>query len=144
MKLDFYLTTRRPVERVIGAVAVRARAEGQRMLIVAKDEALLDRIDKALWHYRPEAYLAHGRASEPHAERQPLLLSTDCTASNGARVVAFADGHWRDEAEDFDRALLFFDEAGRENARAAWRTFDAREDIEREFRDLDPPAGAKA
>jgi len=144
VKLDFYLSARRPVERVIGAVAAKALAQGQRMVIVADDPALLDRLDRALWGYRPEAFLAHGRAGEPHADRQPLLLSTGCEAPNGARIVAFADGIWRDTAEAFDRALLFFDEAGRETARAVWRTFNAREDIERNFRDLDAASQAGA
>jgi DNA polymerase-3 subunit chi len=135
---------RRPVERVIGAVALKALAEGQRMVIVAGDSALLDRLDKALWEYRPEAFLAHGKASEPHPDRQPLLLSPGCEAINGARVLALADGRWRPEAEAFDRVLLFFDEQGRENARATWRTFDDREDVERDFRDLDAPKDADA
>ena len=114
------------------------------MVVVADDTALLDRLDKALWEYRPEALLAHGRATELHADRQPVLLSTECDAVNGARVVAFADGRWRPEAEKFDRALLFFDEEGRENARAVWRTFDDRDDVVRDFRDLDAPKDAKA
>jgi DNA polymerase III subunit chi len=129
---------------VIGAVAVKALAEGQRMVIVAEDPALLERLDRALWDYRPEAFLAHGRASEPHAARQPLLLSTECEAPNGARVVALADGRWRTGAEAFDRALLFFDETGRESARAVWRTFDDREDVERDFLDLDAPKDDEA
>jgi DNA polymerase-3 subunit chi len=135
---------RRPVERVIGAISLKALAEGQRMVIVADDPAMLDRLDKALWEYRPEAFLAHGNAGEPHPDRQPLLLSSRCEAINGARVLALADGRWRPEAEGFDRVLLFFDEEGRANARAIWRTFDDREDVERDFRDLDAPKDANA
>jgi DNA polymerase-3 subunit chi len=122
---------------VIGAIAVKALADGQRMIVVADDDGLLERLDKALWECRPEAFLAHGRADAPHAERQPLLLSRQCDAANGARVLALADGRWRPEAEAFERVLLFFDETGREEARVAWRIFDNREGIERNFRDLD-------
>lgn len=129
---------------MIGAVALKALAGGQRMVIVTDDPALLERLDRALWEYRPEAFLAHGKAGEAHAERQPLLLSPSCEPVNGARVVALADGRWRPEAESFERALLFFDEAGRESARAVWRSFDEREDIQREFRDLDAPRGDSA
>jgi DNA polymerase-3 subunit chi len=124
---------------VIGAVAAKAMAEGQRMVIVAEDADLLDRLDRALWEYRPETFLAHGRSSDPHATRQPLLLSTECTATNGATVVALADGKWRREAEAFERALLFFDDLQRESARTVWRTFDGRDDVEREYLDLDAP-----
>jgi len=121
---------------------MKALADGQRMVIVADDEAFLDRLDKALWDYRPEAFLAHGRAEEQHSQRQPLLLSRQCEAANGAKVLALADGRWRPEAQSFERVLLFFDEAGREQARAVWRTFDDRDDVERDFRDLDAPQDA--
>ena len=107
------------------------------MLVVAGDDGLLDRLDKALWEQFPEDFLAHGRADAPHAERQPVLLSSDCVAPNGAALVAMADGQWREEAEAFERALLFFDESGRAAARETWRLFDQREDVTREFHELD-------
>lgn len=118
-------------------IARAAKKGGQRMLVVAGDEALLDRLDKALWEQFPEDFLAHGRADAAHAERQPVLLSSDCTAANGAPLVAIADGQWREEAESFERALLFFDEAGRAAARQTWRLFDQREDVAREFHELE-------
>ncbi len=107
------------------------------MLVVAGDADLLERLDKALWEQFPEEFLAHGRADAPHAARQPVLLSSDCTAANGATLVALADGRWRPEAESFERALLFFDEAGRTGARETWRLFDQRDDVTREFHELD-------
>lgn len=137
MRLDFYLSARHPVDRVLPAVAAKAREAGQRLLVVSDDSEQLDRLGAALWAYRPEAFLANGRAGEPHAERQPILLSAACEAANGARLIALADGQWRPEAEAFDRVLLFFGETGREAARAVWRQFDAREDVERGFHDLD-------
>ena len=107
------------------------------MLVVAEDPDLLERLDKALWEQCPEDFLAHGRADAPHAEGQPVLLSSGCDAANGATLVALADGQWRPEAEAFDRALLFFDEAGRAASREVWRLFDQREDVTREFHELE-------
>jgi DNA polymerase-3 subunit chi len=107
------------------------------MLVVAEDPDLLDRLDKALWEQFPEDFLAHGRADAPHAARQPVLLAGRCTTANEATIVAFADGQWRPEAETFERALLFFGEAGRAASREIWRLFDQREDVTREFHELD-------
>ena len=135
-RVGFYLSGGQPVERVLPLIARAAKKAGQRMLVVAEDEALLARLDKALWEQFPEAFLAHGRAGERHAERQPLLLSSECEAANGATLVALADGRWRDQAEHFERALLFFDEAGRDSARETWRLFDQRDDVTREFHEL--------
>jgi DNA polymerase-3 subunit chi len=132
-RIGFYLSGSHPVERVLPIIVRGAKDKGQRVLVVADDDALLDRLDKALWDYSPESFLAHGRASEPHEDRQPVLLSKDCRAANGAKVIAFADGRWREEAEGFDRALVFFDESGREAAKPIWRLFDQREDLTREY-----------
>jgi DNA polymerase-3 subunit chi len=122
---------------VLPLIARAAGRAGQRMLVVAGETELLDRLDKALWEQSPEDFLAHGRADAPHAERQPVLLSADCSATNGATLVALADGQWREEAEAFDRALLFFDGGGRAAARDTWRLFDGREDVTREFHELE-------
>jgi DNA polymerase-3 subunit chi len=136
-RVGFYLTGSHPVERVLPLIARAARRAAQRMLIVSGDEDQLAALGKALWEESPADFLAHGRADAPHAERQPLLLSQRCEPANGARLVAFADGAWRDEAEGFDRAFLFFGEEGREAARATWRLFDNRTDVTREYHALE-------
>lgn len=137
MRLGFYLSGAQPVERVLPLIARAAKSGDQRMLVVAEDPSLLDRLDTTLWEQCPEDFLAHGRADAPHAERQPVLLSNACTAANGARLLALADGQWREEAEGFDRVLLFFDESGKAEARKTWRLFDQREDVTREFYELE-------
>ena len=52
-------------------------------------------------------------------------------------LTALTAGQWREQAEVFDRALLFFEEAGRAAARQAWRLFDGRTDVTREFHELE-------
>ena len=128
---------RQPVERVLPLIVRAAKRAGQRMLVVSDSDAQLEALDQALWEECPEDFLAHGRADTPHAERQPLLLSNDCAAVNGAKLVAFADGQWRDEAEGFERAFVFFGDDGREAARGIWRRFDQREDVAREYHALE-------
>ncbi len=89
---------------------------------------------------QPEQFLAHGTAGGAHDARQPILLAETCAGSNGAELLALADGVWREEAEQFSRVFLFFDEGGRADARTVWRHFDERADVEREFYELE---GAK-
>ena len=136
-RVGFYLHGKHPVERVLPLIARAAKKQGQRMLVVADDEVLLERLDKALWEQFPEEFLAHGYADAPHAARQPVLLSRQCTAANDATLVAIADGAWRDAAEPFERALLFFDESRREATKSIWRLFDQREEVTREFYELE-------
>ncbi len=132
-QLSFYLSGERPVDQVLPIIMRGAMAKGQRVLVVASDDAELDRLGAAMWNANPSAFIANGKATGDHAERQPILLSTECNAVNGAAVIALADGKWREEAEGFERALLFFDDLQREAVRPIWRQFDDRDDIEREY-----------
>ena len=137
MRADFYLLSRDPVEAALPRIARSVKGAGERLLVVSDDAGQLAALDKALWEQFPEDFLAHGMAGEAHAARQPLLLGQAYTEENEARFVAFADGVWRDEGFGFERALLFFDEAGRTGARETWRLFDERDDVTREFHELD-------
>jgi DNA polymerase-3 subunit chi len=137
MRLGFYLSGNQPVERVLPLIARAALGQGQRLLVVSGDGEQLARLDAALWEQQPEQFLAHGTAGGAHDARQPILLAETCAATNGADLLALADGQWRDEAEQFARVFLLFDESGRAAARFVWRQFDGREGVEREFFELD-------
>ncbi len=133
MRVDFYQLSGTPAEAVVPLIARATRKEGERLLAVSGDGEELTRIDEALWTRVPEAFLAHGMAGDAHAARQPILLSGDCEAENGARYIALADGVWRDDAMKFDRAFLLFSEAGLDGARNCWRMLGQHEDVERRF-----------
>ena len=132
MKVDFWQLSSDPAEKVVAMIAARVLGEGERLLVVAKDAERRRAVSKALWDARPDAFLANGDASEPHAERQPILLSDTSEAANEASHVIFADGEWR-AAEGFARAFLLFDEASVEEARGVWRSLDGGEGLERSF-----------
>ena len=136
-RVGFYLSGAHPVERVLPLLARAARDKGERLAVVAEDAGLRDRLSEVLWQDGGADFLAHGMAVDPHAARQPLLISGECTAANGATTAIIADGTWRTEAERYDRVLLLFTDAGREGARTAWRQFDDRDDLEREFWELE-------
>jgi len=133
VRVDFYLLAHGTVEQALPQIAKRVKDAGQRMLVVSADVAQLVAIDAALWEQYPADFLAHGVAGEADAARQPLLLSDGCDPENGARFIALADGQWRDEALDYDRAFLFFDGSTIDGARGCWRMLGTRPDTERHF-----------
>ena len=133
MQVDFYQLSRDPVDQVLPAIAARVLGLGERLLVVAQDGAQLDRISAGLWAGPPESFLAHGRAGEDKAPLQPILLAQDCVASNGARHIALADGLWREDALEFERAFYFFDAATIEGARESWRSLSKREGVTPRF-----------
>ena len=131
MRVDFYLLSKDTVEAALPRIAKSVKGAGERLLVVSEDAGQLAALDKALWEQFPEDFLAHGKAGEAHAARQPLLLGDRCTAENDARFVAFADGTWRDEAFGFERAFLFVDSRTIDAARGTWRMLGERDDVER-------------
>ncbi|WP_327751838.1 DNA polymerase III subunit chi [Sphingobium sp. SJ10-10] len=137
MQVDFYQLSRDPVEQVLPAIAGRILELGERLLVVAQESDRLDRISEGLWAGPPESFLAHGKVGEGAESMQPVLLATDCPtadlAANGARHVALADGIWREEALEFERAFYFFDAETIEAARASWRDLAKREGVTPRF-----------
>ena len=133
MQLDFWQLSSGSIDQVVALIVGRARANGAKLLVIDADPARRQATSRALWEFRAEAFLAHGDAAEPHADRQPILLSDKCEAANGARLAIIADGQWRDEGEGFDRTIMLFDEAGTPAAREVWRKFDGRDEVERRY-----------
>ncbi|MFM9978887.1 MAG: DNA polymerase III subunit chi, partial [Sphingomonadaceae bacterium] len=81
-----------------------------------------------------ESFLPHPPADHSGVDLaiEPIVItaSLDDGAGNGARMVALADGQWREDALTFARSLFLFDGQGIDDARSAWRTLSKREDVE--------------
>ena len=122
MQVDFYQLTRDPAEKVLPAIAQRILDNGGRLLIISDDAGQLDAISAALWTARADSFLAHAKSGESDDALQPILLSHDTDAPNGAKFVALADGNWRAVTEDFERIFYLFPPEQTDNARSAWRT----------------------
>jgi len=133
MQVDFYHLTIAPLDRLLPVIAERVMAGGNRLLIVSGDADQRAALDRQLWMIPPDGFLPHAQAGEGDDAAQPVLIAPDTKATNGARHVALADGVWRDEALDFDRAFHFFDGDRIGEARTAWRTLTDREGVERRY-----------
>ena len=132
MQVDFYQLTRDPAEKVLPPIAQRVLDSGGRLLVVG-DSAQLDGISAALWNAKPESFLAHAKAGQGDDAHQPILLSSEAVAANLAKFIALADGIWRDEALEFDRAFYLFPPDATDNARTAWRALGDKEGVERRY-----------
>lgn len=131
MRVDFYQLSRDPAEAVVPEIAARSLAQDARVLVVAEDPALRERISAALWAHRPDSFLAHGAAGGAHDARQPILLADAVVPANDARFVVLADGMWRES--EAERAFLLFGAAELDAARQTWRMLGTREGVERRF-----------
>jgi len=133
MRVDFYQLGAAQPDNVIAALAGRSLGDGQRLLVVASDEALLARLDRQLWDQGAASFLPHGLAGGPDDAAEPILLSTGSDAPNLARNILIADGEWRESALAYDRAFYLFDEATLEGARLSWKLLAGRDGVERNY-----------
>jgi DNA polymerase-3 subunit chi len=136
-RIDFYQLSRDPVERVATTLARKVMGVGARLLIVHDDGEMRATISRELWRAGDEEFLANGEAGQAGAERQPILLSAEIDTANEASMVILADGKWRNDAINFDRAMLLFGVSDTEAARALWRELDGEAEVTREIHKQD-------
>jgi DNA polymerase-3 subunit chi len=125
----FYHLERSRLADALPPLLEKARAKGWKAFVRVGSPARLQELDDALWTYRDESFLPHGRADEPFAERQPILLSRDDAVVNAAELIVLADG--TASPADLTRAVrcvTIFDAADQEAVHAArqtWKTLKA-------------------
>lgn len=120
----FYHLERSTLGQVLPGLLEKTRERGWKALVRARDPRLLDEIDEQLWTYRDDSFLAHGRASEPDAERQPVILTESDENPNASQALFIVDSAELGATEAFDRCFIIFD--GRDDlavtaARMRWK-----------------------
>ena len=121
----FYHLERSTLDQVLPGLLEKTRERGWRALVRAADERLLDDMDERLWTYRDDSFLAHGRAYEPEAARQPILLTNSVENRNDAQALFILDHAELGDTKGFDRCFIIFDgrdEAALTAARVRWKT----------------------
>lgn len=133
MRVDFYLLSTDPAPTAVTLLARKVREADKRLLVVADDLELLEAISQDMWEASPEAFLANGIAGDAHDARQPILLSNEVDAPNGASFLLIADGLWREPGESVERLLYLFDQTTIDGARKTWKALEDREGMESRF-----------
>lgn len=116
----FYRLERSSVDQVLPELLERTLARGWRALVRTPDLQRIAQLDAALWAWREESFTPHGRADEPFAERQPVLLTDDFENLNGAQALFLIDDAEPGSLDGLERAILLFDGSD-EHALAASR-----------------------
>ncbi|MFP5296364.1 MAG: DNA polymerase III subunit chi [Alphaproteobacteria bacterium] len=120
----FYHLERSGLPEVLPGLLDKTRERGWRALVRVNSSRLLDEIDERLWTWRDDSFLAHGRATEPHADRQPILLSETGENLNAAQALFIVDDAELGDTESYERCFIIFD--GRDEhsltaARERWK-----------------------
>lgn len=124
----FYHLERSSLDQVLPGLLEKTLERGWRALVRVGDPNRLDDLDERLWTWRDGSFLAHGRASEPHAARQPILLSESGENLNRAQALFIIDDSELGATEEYERCFIIFDgrnETALQGARERWRGLKA-------------------
>ena len=121
----FYHLERASLEQVLPELLEKTLGRGWRAQVRSSDAGRLEAIDGWLWTYRDDSFLPHGMASEPLAERQPILLTDRGDNLNNAQALFVLDGDPGD-ISGFSRCVVVFngrDDEALQTARALWSRY---------------------
>jgi DNA polymerase-3 subunit chi len=122
----FYHLERTSLDQALPELLEKTLARNWRALVRSTAPERVDHLDGWLWSYRDDAFLPHGVAGEPMAERQPVLITTGADNPNQADVLLLIDGAEPGDISPFQRCVLLFDgrdEAAVVSARRRWSGF---------------------
>lgn len=106
----FYHLETQPLDRVLPQLLEKSLERGWRVVVQAGSPDRVEALDASLWTYSDESFLAHGKASEPDADKQPILITTDETRPNGATVRFLVDGaSLPADMAGYERVIMMFD-----------------------------------
>lgn len=121
--IGFYHLTRSALTQALPRLLSRTLAAGQRALVLGTSAESLETLSAALWA-QPE-WLPHGSAADGDPDLQPIWLSLEPEALNGARFLFLTEAAAAAGPERFDRVFDLFDGNSPEAVAAArdrWRT----------------------
>ena len=121
----FYHLERSSLAEALPPLLEKARAREWRVFVRTGSEARLAELDDALWTYRDEAFLPHGRADAGDADRQPILLAdADDAAADAAELIVLTDGAPAPQSmARASRCVVMFDAGDEEAVHAARQTW---------------------
>lgn len=120
----FYHLERTRLEEALPELLEKTLQRGWKALVRTGDPGRIEHLDSWLWAYRDDSFLPHGRADEPGAARQPILLTTEAANANSAEALFLVDGAAAEGLTDYVRCMVVFDgadEAQLLNARNQWK-----------------------
>jgi DNA polymerase-3 subunit chi len=121
--VGFYHLSRSALTQALPRLLSRTLATGQRALVLGRTAGALEVLSAALWA-QPE-WLPHGSAADGDPDLQPIWLSLEPKAPNGARYLFLTEDAETPDEGHFDRVFDLFDgnnPAAVAAARERWRS----------------------
>ena len=88
----FYHLERRSLEQVLPGLLEKSLERGWKAVVQATSAGRVAALDKWLWEFRADSFLAHGTAQDGDGEMQPVFLTTGLDNPNGAVIRFCVEG----------------------------------------------------
>ncbi len=123
-EIGFYHLTRTTADLALPALLGRTLKAGERAVVICGSPERVEALDSALWLCPEPDWLPHGTPATGEADLQPIWITADDEAPNGARFLFLIDGAESARVEAFQRVFDLFD--GNDDqavlaARARWK-----------------------
>ncbi len=121
--IGFYHLLRSGPDQALPQLLGRTLAAGQRAVIRCGSKERVSALDTALWLCHEPDWLPHGSTAAGNADLQPIWLTTEDEAPNGARFLFLIDNCEAVDLTPYERVFDLFDgndEAAVAAARRRW------------------------
>ncbi|WP_019015717.1 DNA polymerase III subunit chi [Elioraea tepidiphila] len=108
-EIGFYHLTRTSLDVALPKLLGRVLATGGRAVVKTASEDRVAALDTALWLCPDPDWLPHGTRATGEADLQPIWLTTDDEAPNGARHLFLVEGAESARLAAFERVFDLFD-----------------------------------
>lgn len=124
-EIGFYHLTRTALDVALPKLLGRVLAASGRAVVKAASEERLAALDTALWLCPEPDWLPHGTRTAGEADLQPIWLTTEDEAPNGARHLFLIEGATSARLDLFERVFDLFDGQDDEAVAAARQRWTA-------------------
>ncbi len=122
-EVRFYHLTRTALDQALPQMLEKTLERGQRAVVRAGSDDRVEALAARLWTYNDRGFLPHGTIKDGRAERQPIWLTTEEGAPNGAEILFLTDGCSASDLASYGLCAILFDgsdETAVASARGQW------------------------
>lgn len=125
----FYHLTQSTLDDALPGLVERSLARDWKVTIQFVSEERRDAMDAYLWVYADDSFIGHGTERDPHAQLQPVYLTTGHDNPNQSQVRFLAEGAMCEDAHQYERLVVMFDGRDTEllaQTREQWKAYKAQ------------------
>ena len=103
-----YKLTNNPWKKVFPKLLEGVVGKGNKVHVLCSADKIKE-IDDIHRTYEQLAFLPHGTSEDSHVINQPIVLSSQSQALNGAKILAITNGNIPTNYQEYDKMLFVFD-----------------------------------